>query len=260
MREMGARTSNSPVGALGPDGAPTRPVHDVAVANRLLRALPPDELGRMLPDLVHTRLESGHVLSEPNEIAGRVYFPAGCVVSVVNEMGPSEAAEVGTIGLEGMAGLAAFLDADSIPSRVLVQVPGEALSLDARRLREHAEALPGLHRLLHRYAQAFLIQVGQTASCNRLHEIDRRCARWLLMTHDRVGRDTFMLTHEFLSFMLGVRRAGVTVAAGMLQRAGLIRYTRGRVSIVDRAGLEGAACDCYGIVRDQFDRLLGTPA
>jgi CRP-like cAMP-binding protein len=225
--------------------------------NQVLRALPPDEYAWLSPHLKPVRLKVRDVLAEANQPFRHVYFIESGVVSVVNQIAGGTV-EVGTIGNEGIAGLGVFLDAGAIPSRTFVQVEGEAKLIAADTFANGADERPGLRRILHRYTQAFLTQVAQTAACNRSHDLQERCARWLLMTHDRVdGQATFALTHEFLSFMLGVRRAGVTVAAGTLQKAGLIRYSRGKITVVDRAGLEAASCECYGIVRAQFDRLLG---
>jgi CRP-like cAMP-binding protein len=171
-------------------------------------------------------------------------------------MSNGAAVEVGTVGHEGMVGIAEFLGGEPSGSETLVQIPGVALRLPSAALREGAETLPELRRLLGRYTQAYLIQVAQGAACNRLHNVEARCAKWLLMTHDRVGSDSFPLKQEFLALMLGVRRAGVTVAAGALQESGLIRYRRGGIRVLDRAGLEEASCECYRIVRRHFDQLL----
>ena len=224
--------------------------------NRLLRALPPDEYQWLEPHLKSVSLTHKQVLAGENEPFRHVYFIETGVISVVNHVAGGTV-EVGTIGNEGLAGLSVFLDVNAIPSRTFVQVPGEAKRIAADIFAAGADERPVLRRVLHRYTQAFLTQVSQTAACNRAHELQERCARWLLMTHDRVaGADSFPITHEFLSFMLGVRRAGVTVAAGTLQRAGLIRYSRGKVTVLDREGLEAASCECYGIVRKHFERLL----
>ena len=225
--------------------------------NRLLRALPPADYAWLEPHLKSVALTHKQVLAAQNEPFRHVYFIETAVVSVTNDV-RGGTVEVGTIGNEGVAGLSVFLDVNAIPSQTFVQIPGEAKRMAAEIFAAGADERPGLRRVLHRYTQAFLTQVAQTAACNRAHELQERCARWLLMTHDRVGgADTFPLTHEFLSFMLGVRRAGVTVAAGTLQKAGLIRYTRGKVTVLDRAGLEDASCECYGIVHQHFQRLLG---
>jgi CRP-like cAMP-binding protein len=225
--------------------------------NRLLALLPQNEREAVEQHLERVQGKSGQVLAEPGEGFSYVYFPETCVISVVN---PTDEGivEVGTVGNEGMGGISVFLDAHALPSRTIVQIPGMMQRMRVSTFRETADAHPALRHLLLRYTHAFLVQVAQTASCNRMHPIEHRCARWLLMTHDRVGgADTFMLTHEFLAFMLGVRRAGVTVAAGMLQRLGLIAYSRGRVTVLDRAGLEEASCQCYGIVRAHFQNVLG---
>ena len=225
--------------------------------NRLLRALPAEDHAWIEPHLEHVALKFKQTLADPNEPFRHVYFIETGVVSVINHIAGGMI-EVGTIGNEGLAGLSVFLDADAIPSQSLVQVAGEAKRVRADIFAAGADERAGLRRVLHRYTQAFLTQVAQTAACNRAHELQERCARWMLMTHDRAGGDdSFPMTHEFLSFMLGVRRAGVTVAAGMLQKAGLISYSRGTVTVLDRKGLEAASCDCYGIVRAHFDRLLG---
>lgn len=228
--------------------------------NRLLRVIPPEEYAWLQPHLMTVRIEHGQILAEPDEPFRYVYFPETMVVSQVNRMEDGSVVEVGTIGNEGMVGISLFLDADALPSRTLVQVAGEGKRMPAEVFGDGAQARPQFQRLLRRYTHAYLTQVAQTAACNRMHSLDERCARWLLMTHDRVGRaEQFVLTHEFLAFMLGVRRAGVTIAAGALQQAGIIRYSRGKITVLDRAALESASCECYGIVREHFERLLGRP-
>jgi CRP-like cAMP-binding protein len=231
-----------------------------APRNRLLASLDRDEYGPLEPHLENVELRMSQILADQDEQFNHVYFVESGVVSITNNVSGGTV-EVGTIGNEGMAGLSVFLDAGAAPSRTFVQVPGEAKRMRAARFVELADANPALRKILNRYTQAFLTQVSQTAACNRMHLVEERCARWLLMTHDRVeGADTFPLTHQFLAFMLGARRSGVTVAAGTLQKAGLIEYRRGKITVLDRAGLEKASCDCYGIVRAHFDRLLpGSP-
>ena len=224
--------------------------------NRLLAALDPVDLAKISGQLEVDDYASGHVLYEPHQSSRFVYFPYNCVVSIVNTVAGGNTVEVGTVGNEGMAGIAVYLDSEATPNRTLVQVPGRMARLRAETFRELADSRPRFRTFLNRYTLAFLAQVSQTAACNRAHTIDERCARWLLMTHDRVDADTFSLTHEFLAFMLGVRRAGVTVAAGILQKAGLITYRRGNITILNRKGLEEAACDCYRIVRQESERLL----
>lgn len=185
-----------------------------------------------------------------------VYFPIQGVVSLLATMNDGSAVEVGTVGNEGMAGLPAFLGASRTPGRAFQQIAGSAYRLDVPALRELTPAGSPFTQLLHRYTQAFFVQVSQATACNRLHPAEERLARWLLMCRDRVGSHEFTLTHEFLGQMLGVRRATVTVIAGMLQEAGIIRYRRGRVTIVNRERLEEASCECYGIVKAEYDRLL----
>ncbi len=223
--------------------------------NRLLRALDPEDYRWISPQLEAVEMKSGEVLAEENQVFTHVYFMGTGVASVTNQVSGGMV-EVGTIGNEGMVGISVYLDGGGIPSRTFVQVPGDAKRLPAAAFAAGVEKRPELQRILKRYVQAYLIQVAQTAACNRAHSVEERCARWLLMTHDRVGGGhTFPLTHQFLAYMLGVRRAGVTVAAGILQKAGLIHYTRGSITISDRNGLEAASCECYGIVADHVDRL-----
>ena len=226
-----------------------------AVQNRVLRALPPEEYEWIAKLLEPIDLPLGVILAEPEQPLNDVYFPETAIVSVVNLMADGGVVEVGTIGREGLVGLSVFLDGGATPSRTLVQLAGGALRMSAESFVAAGER-PALRHLLHRYTHAYLTQVAQTAACNRMHDIRQRCARWLLMTHDRADAVTFSMTQEFLSFMLGVRRAGVTEAAGALQSEGLIRYVRGRVTVLDRAGLEAASCECYRIVHNHFERLF----
>jgi len=174
-------------------------------------------------------------------------------------MEDGDSAEVGLVGPEGVTGLAVLHGGDRDSFEIIVQVPGTALRMDAAAFREELDRIPALRTILLRYALAHFEQVARTAACNGRHQIDQRLARWLLMAHDRVEGDEFPMTHEFLSMMLGVRRAGVTTAAGALQKAGFIQYERGRIEITDRPGLESAACECYGIARRAYDHLLGLP-
>jgi CRP-like cAMP-binding protein len=165
--------------------------------------------------------------------------------------------EFATIGSEGMAGFPVLLGASSMPSRSLVQVPGEGFRMRATALRQMLEDSPESRDLLLRYTMALVVQIAQVTSCNRLHEVQQRCARWLLQTHDRVDSDTFPLKQEFLAQMLGVHRPSVSVAAGILQREGLIQYSRGQITVLDRKGLERASCSCYGFIKKEYDRLTG---
>ena len=226
------------------------------VRNHLLASLPAHELAALMAPLARVRLESRDVLFEPGAPIRYVYFPETAVVSLVSEFEVGGVIEVGTAGCEGMAGLPVFLGEDTTTVRALIQIPGDAMRMDAERFARLA-AVPGaLHQVMLCYTLAFLTQVSQTAACNGAHLVEQRCARWLLTTHDRVAGDELPLTHEFLAFMLGVRRAGVTLAMRTLQDAGLVSYSRGHVTITDRTGLEGASCECYRTVHAHSQRLL----
>jgi CRP-like cAMP-binding protein len=186
-----------------------------------------------------------------------VWFIERGVASVIRAMQDGTLIEVSVIGNEGMVGLPVFLGAERTPSQALVQVPGAGLRMQATLFRREVPAGSPLHDLLHRYTQTLINQMAQGMVCNRLHSIAQRCARWLLLTHDRVDSDQFPLTQQFLAHMLGVRRASVSTVASTLQKAGLIRYSRGVITILDRPGLEAAACECYRIIQAEYDRLLG---
>jgi CRP-like cAMP-binding protein len=227
-----------------------------AESNWLLRALPLDDYGRLLAQLTPVRLGLKQVLVEPEIPIREVYFVREGVCSVIATEQEGGDIEVGTIGWEGIVGLPALLGADSVANRVFVQVEGDAWRLPVDTLQRAFEERPAVRRVLLRYTQYLISQLTQGVACNRLHTLDERCARWLLMTHDRLRGDSFELTHEFLALMLGVRRAGVTVAMGVLQAEGILRYMRGRVTILDRARLEAASCGCYEITRAARDQLL----
>ncbi len=229
---------------------------DTDVENRILAALPKEEYERLLPKLKKVGMEFHQPLFEPNQRIEYVYFPNTAVVSLLNVMENGETAEVGTVGYEGIVGLPVFLDTDSVSSLAITQVEGEGMRMKTEDFREEANRHGPLHRLLQRYTQALLMQVSQTAACNRFHSVEERFCRWILMTHDRVRQDTFPMTQEFASQILGVRRPTVSVVAGMLQKAELIRYSRGRMTILDRQGLEEGSCECYQLVRNEFDRLI----
>lgn len=231
----------------------------MAAANKLLAKLPRQELEVISPDLEPVQLPFKHVMHAPFEPIQYVFFITRGVASLVNEPETGEIVEFATVGPEGMVGFPLFLGTRSVPSRAIMQIPGEALRMKASDFERALERTPTLHNLLLRYTMALLNQVAQATSCNRLHEVQERCARWLLQTHDRVDGDSFALTHEFLAQMLGVHRPTVSVAAAMLQKAGLVDYIRGHITIVDRKGLEAASCTCYRIIKDEYDRLLGAP-
>ena len=223
--------------------------------NRLLAALPRDALEQILPSLTHVPLPSAMVIYEPQVPITHVYFVLTGIISMVCEMREGTV-EVGTVGCEGMTGLPIVLAADTMPSRAFVQVPGEALRMTAEDLLRAMEVSPKLSRLIYRYVLALFDQTAQHAACNRLHGLEERCARWLLMTHDRVVGDVLLLKQQFLAEMLGVHRPAVTLAAGALQKAGIIRYSRGKVTVLDRPALENASCECYAIVTRRIEELL----
>jgi CRP-like cAMP-binding protein len=224
--------------------------------NRLLALLSPAELEPFQSQLEQVGLEMREPLFEPNEPISHVYFPETAVVSLTNHLLDGNAVEIGTTGREGMVGLPVFLGERAGVMRAFAQIPGTAIRIEAAVFARLVGPSSLLHTLLLRYTHAFLTQVAQTAVCNSAHLVGQRCARWLLMTHDRVDGDEFPLTHEFMAFMLGVRREGVTLAMGGLQDAGLVRYVHGRVTMSDREGLERASCECYAVVRAQYERLL----
>ena len=224
--------------------------------NRLLAALPDADLAQLAPRLEPVNLELKQILFDVDAVIPHAYFLEDGVVSVLGVMKDGTAVETATIGHEGLVGLPLFLGTDRTAAQGFCQVPGRALRLEADAFRQAIAQIPALRDVTARYTQALFTLVAQSSACNRLHSVEQRCARWLLMTHDRVGRDEFPLTHLFLSQMLGVRRATVTEAAGALQGAGLIEYAYGRIAVRDRPGLERAACECYAIIRREFDRLL----
>jgi len=222
--------------------------------NGLLAALPGVEQQRLAGELQLVDLGLRDLLYEVGQPIISVYFPLSCVLSMVTPVG-DEVVEVATVGPEGMVGLPAFLGATTSAHQVYCQVPGRALQFSVDTLARFVSDEGDLHRLLHRYTQAVMVFLGQSVACNRLHTIEQRCARWLAHTHDRVDQDRFPLTQEFLAQMLGVRRASVSISAQILQQAGLIRYSRGRITVLDRNGLHAAACPCYLIIRREFDEL-----
>lgn len=225
--------------------------------NRLLTALPEREFDRLRPRLEETALGLKQVLYEADRPIEHVYFPRTGVISLVIDMADGLTVEVGTVGNEGMVGTPVFLGAEKSPTKAFSQVPGDCLRMRAEDFREEIGNGGPLPDLIRRYTQAMVNQISQSVACNHLHSVQERMCRWLLMTHDRVESDEFPLTQEFLAQMLGVRRPSVTVVAGILQQAGLIRYHRGRITVLDRAGLEAASCECYRVVRQEYDRLLG---
>ena len=224
--------------------------------NRILSALPEDEYARLAPAFERVCMASRELAFDVDRPIEHVYFPEDAVFSIVAVMTDGSAVETATVGFEGMVGLPIFLGTVSTPAQAFCQVPGVALRLDAGALQREVARGGVLRTILNWYTQAHLTQVAQASACNRLHTMRQRCARWLLQLHDRVARDEFPVTQRFLSQMLGVRRATVTEAAQSLQQAGLITYVHGRVTVSDRRGLESVSCECYAIVRGEFERLL----
>ena len=225
-----------------------------ATANLLLAALSPDDLALISSELEPITLTTHDILYEAGAEIEYIYFPTtGCVSMIHSIDGGS--VEVGTIGLEGFAGMPVLLRASSEPTRAVVQVDGFAYRITAEAFRDVVAESKHMERIFLRYTLALFNQVAQSVACNRLHSLEQRCARWLLITHDRVEGDHFKLTQEFLSYMLGVHRPAVTLAAGILQEAGFIRYSRGNITITDRDGLEGASCSCYRATRDDYAAL-----
>jgi CRP-like cAMP-binding protein len=232
------------------------PANGAVHANRLLTLLTPADHERLRRHLHPVILDYRRALYEADTNIEFVWFIETGVGSLVNTMENGDAAEVGTIGNEGLVGLPLLLGDHQAPTSVYVQVPGTGLRMRADIFMSELANSAAMRAVMLHYAHAFFNQVAQSAACNRFHSLRQRCCRWLLMTHDRMDSDEFLLTQEFLAMMLGVRRSGVSVAAGALRRSGLIRYSRGNLTIVDRAGLERESCECYGISKREFDRLL----
>jgi CRP-like cAMP-binding protein len=224
--------------------------------NRLLAALPRDEYDRLLPHLEKVSLPLRDILYEANGSIADVFFPLNGVVSLVI-MDHGFTLEVGVIGNEGVVGTPVFLGSDRSPTRAIAQIPGAALRMEAKVFQKEIRRVGALHELVQRYTQTMINQISQSIVCNRRHSAEKRMCRWLLMSHDRVGADEFPLTHEFLAQMLGVCRPTVTAVAGKLQKARLISYHRGKITVLDRKGLEATSCECYQVVAKELDRLLG---
>ena len=223
--------------------------------NLILASLPKAEIARLSPHLSPLPLPAGKTLLAPGEEISYCYFPESGLASVVVAMSDGNTVETGIVGNEGLIGIPVLLGTRSMPMRTFMQIAGSGFKIKAQRLSDEYEKPGTLRKLINRYFQAHLVLTGQTAACNRLHDIAERLARWLLMCHDRMEEDTFRITHEFLGHMLGTPRSTVTLAAGILQKDGLVDYSRGKVRIHDRKGLEKKACECYRTIRNEFDRL-----
>lgn len=226
------------------------------VQNRLLAALPRPEFERLRPKLEPVSFTLGQVIYEFGGHLTHVYFPTNSIVSLLYTMENGTSAEMGLTGNDGVVGIALFMGGGTMPNRAVVQSAGAALRMKAKVLQDEFALGGRFQQLLLRYTQALITQISQTAVCNRLHSVDQQLCRWLLLSHDRVNTDQLIMTQELIADMLGVRREGVTVAAGRLQDAGAISYVRGRITILDRNKLEATVCECYRVVKDEFDRLL----
>ena len=226
--------------------------------NHLLASLPPNVYEKLAPHFKHVSLKQGERLLQPGETIQEIYFPIDCLLSITITMSDGAIVETGIIGCREMLGLNAFLgEKETTHTQYSVQIPGTAIKADAQMWRKEFDSNPELRNVLLCYTQAFIVQVSQTAACNRTHVLEHRLARWLLEAHDRIKSDELRLTHEFIATMLGVRRAGVTQAAQNLQDKGLIRYSRGHIHILNPGGLEAFSCECFRTIKNECDRLLG---
>ena len=224
--------------------------------NHLFRALPQDARERVFPALELVQMPLGHVLYESGDTLRHVYFPINSIVSLLYVMANGASAEIAIVGNEGIVGIALFMGGETTPNRAIVQSAGAAYRLRGDYLKQEFARSGPLQHLLLRYTQALLTQMSQTAVCNRHHSVDQQLCRWLLLSLDRLSSNILLMTQELIANMLGVRREGVTEAAGKLQARGLIQYRRGQITVLDRPGLEHASCECYAVVKKEFDRLL----
>jgi CRP-like cAMP-binding protein len=235
----------------------TPEAHDPA-QNHLIAALSVAARNRLQPHLELVQLPLGKVLYESGSVLQHVYLPTDSIVSLLYILENGASAEIAVVGNEGVVGVALFMGGDTTPSRAVVQSAGYGYQLNKSILMQEFNRAGALQRRLLRYTQALLTQMGQTAVCNRHHSLDQQLCRWLLLSMDRLGSDQLHMTQELIANMLGVRREGVTEAAGKLQSAGLIRYSRGHIEVLDRPELEARVCECYAVVKTEFERLLGT--
>ena len=241
--------------ALSQSENPVMIAPDDPKTNHLLAALPEEERARWLQQLEYVAMSLGDVLYEPGGTLSHVYFPTTAVVSLMYVMESGASAEIAMVGNEGIVGISLFMGGESTPSRAVVQIEGHGYRLASRMIKEAFNRAPVLHLLL-RYTQALITQMSQTAACNRHHSLEQQLCRWLLLSLDRHQGDDLVMTQALIASMLGVRREGVTESAVKLQRAGLIRYARGHILVLDRPGLESRCCECYAVVKNEYDRLL----
>jgi CRP-like cAMP-binding protein len=224
--------------------------------NHLLAALSPEEQARVVPHLQLVPMPLGKVLYESGDLLRHIYFPTNCIVSLLYVLENGASAEIAVVGNEGLIGVALFMGGETTPSRAVVQSAGHAYRLIGARLKDEFHRNTGMQILLLRYTQSLITQMAQTAVCNRHHSVDQQLCRWLLLSMDRLSGNHLTMTQELIANMLGVRREGVTEAAGKLQKLGVIKYSRGEITIVDRPRLESLSCECYSVVRKETDRLL----
>jgi CRP-like cAMP-binding protein len=233
------------------------PAKSDAQKNHLIAALPKEEFARLEPHLESVSLPLGKVIYESGDKMTHVYFPTTAIISMLYIMENGGTAEIGIAGNNGLIGSALFMGSESTSSRAVVQSTGDGVRIKAKALQTEFDRGGLFQKLLLRYTQSLMTQISQTAVCNRLHTVDQQLCRWLLINHDQLETNKLVMTQELIANMLGVRRAGVTIAAKKLQEKGLIKYVRGTITMLNRQGLEEAACECYQIVMDEYDRLLG---
>ncbi len=231
---------------------------DDALMNHLLAALPAEEFSRLKPNLEAVSLSLGEVIYESGEELDHIYFPTSAIISLLYSMENGATAEIGMAGNDGLVGIALYMGGSTTPSRAVVQSAGNAYKMKSHALNDEFSLGGVFQKILLRYTQSLMTQISQTAVCNRLHSVENQLCRWLLINHDLLESNKLIMTHDLIANMLGVRREGVSIAAGHLQKKGLIKYVRGTITMLDRDRLEKAACECYRVVKDEYDRLLGT--
>ena len=234
---------------------PATPIVDPSQQNRLLAALSAEERVRVVPHLRLVPMPLGKVIYEPGDLQRYVFFPADCIVSLLYVMESGASAEIAVVGNEGLIGISLFMGGETTPSRAIVQSAGSAYRLDGQLLKDEFHRSGNLQLLLLRYTQSLITQMAQTAVCNRHHSVHQQLCRWLLLSLDRLSSNELVMTQELIANMLGVRREGVTEAAGKLQKLGAIRYQRGHITVLDRQALERLCCECYAVVKKETDRL-----
>ncbi len=230
---------------------------DDARLNHLLAALPTEEFDRLMTNLKPVSLKLGEVIYESGEQLENIYFPTTAIISLLYIMENGSTAEIGMAGNDGLVGIALFMGGNTTPSRAVVQSAGNAFRLSSKALKFEFGLGGKFHNILLRYTQYLMTQISQTAVCNRLHTVEQQLCRWLLINHDLLQTNKLIMTHDLIANMLGVRREGVSIAAGHLQEKKLIKYVRGTITMLDPKGLEAAGCECYGVVKEEYDRLMG---